>query len=47
MPYVTRRTAILGALAAPALAQPSWPQRPVRVIVPYAPGVGPTLRRAR
>jgi tripartite-type tricarboxylate transporter receptor subunit TctC len=43
MPYVTRRTAILGALAAPALAQPSWPQRPVRVIVPYAPGGGTDL----
>ncbi|MBA2964931.1 MULTISPECIES: Bug family tripartite tricarboxylate transporter substrate binding protein [Ramlibacter] len=31
-----------GALAAPlvALAQPAWPDRPVRVIVPYAAGQG-------
>ena len=36
------RLALLAALAAIASAQPShseeWPQRPVRIIVPYAPG---------
>lgn len=35
----SRRSLVLGAasLATPALAQ-SWPSRPVRLIVPYAPG---------
>ena len=37
-----RRRAVLGglgaALAAPALAQAPWPNRPVKIIVPYAPG---------
>jgi tripartite-type tricarboxylate transporter receptor subunit TctC len=38
---VSRRSLVLATpvLAAPALAQ-SWPQRPVRLIVPYAPGGG-------
>lgn len=42
---LTRRSAVLGALAAPALAQTpsSWPQRPVRIIVPYAAGGGTDL----
>ncbi|WP_424812117.1 Bug family tripartite tricarboxylate transporter substrate binding protein [Roseococcus sp. YIM B11640] len=38
-----RRRALWAApvlLAAPALAQPAWPQRPVRLIVPYAAGGG-------
>lgn len=32
--------AALGAGALPALAQPGWPERPIRVIVPYAAGQG-------
>jgi tripartite-type tricarboxylate transporter receptor subunit TctC len=38
---ITRRTALatpLAALAAPALAQGSWPSRPVRIVVPIAAG---------
>jgi len=33
--------ATLGLCAAPALAQaPAWPERPIRIIVPYGPGGG-------
>ncbi|WP_149535492.1 Bug family tripartite tricarboxylate transporter substrate binding protein [Siccirubricoccus phaeus] len=41
---LARRTLLLASLATPALAQsqaqPSWPQRPVRLLVPYAAGGG-------
>ena len=41
-PAAGRRSLLLTAVAAavghPAAAQPAWPSRPVRVIVPYAPG---------
>ena len=38
---LTRRAALAGAaasLAAPAIAQAPWPNRPIKLIVPYAPG---------
>ncbi|MCD2514315.1 Bug family tripartite tricarboxylate transporter substrate binding protein [Comamonas endophytica] len=38
--------AALGAFASPALAQPNWPNRPVRLIVPYPAG-GPVDQLAR
>ncbi len=42
-----RRRALLAALAAPALAQAqSWPNGPIRIVVPYAPG-GPADLTAR
>lgn len=45
MSPIPRRAALLGGLAVPALAraQPAWPQRPVRIIVPYAAGGGTDL----
>ncbi len=34
-----KRRALLGTLAAsPALAQPRWPERPVRLVIPFVPG---------
>jgi tripartite-type tricarboxylate transporter receptor subunit TctC len=32
--------ALFGLAAMPAMAQEQWPQRPIRLIVPYAPGGG-------
>jgi tripartite-type tricarboxylate transporter receptor subunit TctC len=37
---IARRTTLALALASPALAQSPWPNRPIRVIVPRAPGGG-------
>ncbi len=33
-----RRSLFAAALATPAVAQESWPARPIRIIVPFAPG---------
>jgi tripartite-type tricarboxylate transporter receptor subunit TctC len=40
MPAIARRSLFALGLATPALAQPAWPNRPVRVIVPWPPGGG-------
>ncbi|WP_203074020.1 Bug family tripartite tricarboxylate transporter substrate binding protein [Falsiroseomonas ponticola] len=37
---LTRRAGLAALLATPALAQESWPSRPIRVIVPFTPGGG-------
>lgn len=46
MPQPTRRTAIGALVAAPwigrtAMAQPDWPSRPIRIVVPYPAGGTP------
>lgn len=33
-----RRSLLAAALASPALAQPAWPERPIRLVVPFAAG---------
>ena len=37
---ITRRTLLLagGAAALPAFAQPLYPLKPIRIVVPYPPG---------
>ena len=40
---IPRRAALLLPLATPALAQAHWPERPVNMIVPFAPGGTPDI----
>jgi len=32
-------------IAAPAIAQSTWPTKPVRILIPFTPGGGPTPSR--
>lgn len=43
---IGRRTLLATPLATPALAQTPWPDRPIRLIYPFAPGAGDFLARA-
>ncbi len=43
---IARRALLAVPLATPALAQPAWPNRPVRLISPFAPAGRRTCRRA-
>lgn len=38
--HAVAAAAALSAASAPALAQPAWPERPIRIVVPYAAGQG-------
>ncbi|MEI6159392.1 MAG: tripartite tricarboxylate transporter substrate-binding protein [Roseococcus sp.] len=40
---IPRRAALMLPLATPALAQANWPERPVNMIVPFAPGGTPDI----
>ena len=38
MPITTRRAVLLGALAAPGIARAAFPERSIRLLVPYGGG---------